>query len=380
MSMRAEGLAAHPPMGWNSWNTFGPHINEQLIFETADRMVDEGYLEAGYEYLVIDDCWSLKERDAEGRLVADPEKFPHGMKAVADYVHAKGLKFGMYSCAGTLTCAGYPASFDHEFLDAETFASWDVDFLKYDFCYFPRTADCKTHYRRIAMALKACGRPILLSACNWGVEDPWTWMQGAGAQMYRSTGDINESFRSIMDIADSQEPNLAYNGPYCWNDMDMLVVGMYGKGNVAFTGGCTDAEYRTHFALWCLFSVPLMMGADLRDLRVESKALLLNKDLIAIDQDPEARAPYRLWDEKDGRRSYCKHLSDGTYVLAYFNPSEQDAQVNSNFEDAGLQFAAGYAMELTDVFTGEVIRRTEYYNPIVPAHDCKVYKARLVRR
>ncbi len=373
-------LAPLPPMGWNSWNTFGPHISEQLIFEIADRMAADGYLEAGYNYLVIDDCWSKRERGADGRLEADPEKFPHGMKAVADYVHSKGLKFGMYSCAGTLTCAGYPASFDHEFLDAQTFADWGVDFLKYDFCYFPKTADGRTHYRRMAMALKATGRPILLSACNWGVEGPWDWMRGAGAQMYRSTGDINDSFRSIMDIADSQEENLSSNSPYCWNDMDMLVVGMYGKGNVAFTSGCNDAEYRTHFALWCLFGVPLMIGADLRSLNDTSKALLLNRDLLAIDQDPEARPPYRLWEEKDGRRSYFKHLADGSYVLAYCNPSDSDAQVNANFADAGLPFAAGYALELTDVFTGETCRHTEYYNPVVPAHDCLVYRVKLVKR
>ncbi len=378
--MEAALLGQRPPMGWNSWNTFGTHINEQLICEIADRMVEDGYLEAGYDYLVIDDCWAEKVRDENDRLVPDHIKFPHGMKAVADYVHSKGLKFGMYSCAGTLTCAGYPASFDHEFVDVQTFADWGVDFLKYDFCYFPRTADCKTHYRRMAIALKATGRPILLSACNWGVEEPWEWMRGAGAQMYRSTGDINESFRSIMDIADSQEANLGYNGAYSWNDMDMLVVGMYGKGNVAFTGGCTDAEYRTHFALWCLFGVPLMIGADLRGLNEISRELLLNRELIQIDQDPEGRAPYRLWDEKDGRRSYFRHLADGSYGLAYFNPADSEAQVNANFEDAGLPYSAGYALELTDVFTGETITKAEYYNPVVPAHDCLVYRARLVKR
>ena len=356
-------LAFLPPMGWNSWNTFGPDINETLIMEMADRMVEDGYLEAGYNYLVIDDCWALKERDENGRLVADPEKFPHGMQYLADYVHGKGLKFGMYSCAGTLTCAGYPASFDHEFVDADTFASWGVDFLKYDFCYFPKTADGKMHYRRMAMALKEAGKthdhPILLSACNWGVDDSWEWMRSTGAGMYRSTGDINDSFRSIMDIADSQEANLGYNGPFCWNDMDMLVVGMYGKGNVAFTDGCNDAEYRTHFALWCLFGVPLMIGGDLRSLSEESKKLLLNKELIRIDQDPEARPPYRLWEERDGRRSYFKHLGDGEYVLAYVNPSSSDAQVSANFEDAGLPYAAGYALEMTNVFTGEKMTKTE---------------------
>ena len=160
-----------PPMGWNSWNTFGEHINEQLIFQTADAMVEKGLPQKGYEYLVIDDCWSLKERDGQGRLVADPEKFPHGMKAVADYVHSKGLKFGMYSCAGNLTCAGYPGSFEHEFIDAETFAEWGVDFLKYDYCYHSPIIPGKYLYRRMGLALENCGRDILFSACSWGVDE-----------------------------------------------------------------------------------------------------------------------------------------------------------------------------------------------------------------
>ena len=157
-----------PPMGWNSWNTFGENINEKLIMETADKMVEQGLLDCGYEYLVIDDCWSLRKRDEEGRLIADPEKFPHGMKAVADYVHSKGLKFGMYSCAGNLTCAGYPGSFEHEFIDADTFASWGVDFLKYDYCYHSNIIPGKYLYRRMGIALENCGRDILFSACSWG--------------------------------------------------------------------------------------------------------------------------------------------------------------------------------------------------------------------
>ena len=161
-----------PPLGWNSWNTFASNINEALIREMADFMVNEGYRDAGYEYLVIDDCWSLKQRGADGRLVPDPEKFPHGMKAVADYVHSKGLKFGMYSCAGVRTCAGYPGSYDHEFVDAQTFADWGVDFLKYDYCNFPSSGNCKARYLTMSMALKATGREILFSACNWASRSP----------------------------------------------------------------------------------------------------------------------------------------------------------------------------------------------------------------
>ena len=202
-------IAERPPMGWNSWNTFGKDINEELIFETADTMVEKGYLEAGYTYLVIDDCWALKERDEKGDLVPDPEKFPHGMKAVADYVHSKGLKFGMYSCAGILTCAGYPSSYDHEFQDAALFASWGVDYLKYDYCNFPKNADGMNRYHTMSMALKATGREICFAACNWGSEQSWNWMRSIGAHTYRSTGDIFDNFRSFMGIFQSQLDHLA---------------------------------------------------------------------------------------------------------------------------------------------------------------------------
>ena len=185
-----------PPMGWNSWNTFGEKINESLIKETADCMAASGLKDAGYDYLVIDDCWSLKERDAQGRLVADPAKFPNGMKAVADYVHSKGLKFGMYSCAGNLTCAGYPGSYEHEFTDAETFASWGVDFLKYDYCYHSPIVAGKYLYRRMGLALENCGRDILFSACSWGADETHEWMKESGASMWRSTGDIFDTWNS----------------------------------------------------------------------------------------------------------------------------------------------------------------------------------------
>ena len=193
-----------PPLGWNTWNTFAADINEQLILESADAMVNEGLLEAGYNYLVIDDIWHLKERDENGRMVPDPEKFPHGMKYVADYVHSKGLKFGMYSCAGYLTCAGYPASYDYEWIDAQTFAEWGVDFLKYDFCFHPMTVRPDILYKRMALALANCGRDILFSACSWGSENTKQWIKETGADMWRSTGDINDSWESVKMLSQSQ--------------------------------------------------------------------------------------------------------------------------------------------------------------------------------
>lgn len=386
-------IAQTAPMGWNSWNTFGENISDQLIRETADAMVEQGYRDAGYEYLVIDDCWSLRERDAEGKLVADPAKFPHGMKAVADYVHSKGLKFGMYSCAGIRTCAGYPSSYDHEFVDAQTFADWGVDFLKYDFCNFPDSADCKTRYATMSMALKATGRDILFSACNWGKEDPWSWMRSIGVQMYRSTGDIQDNFISFTSILRSQIPNFCMSGNFCFNDIDMLTVGMYGRGNVAFGNACTDSDYRTQFALWALFSAPLMLGGDIRNMNDFCKQLVLNRNLIRINQDIESRNPYQVFDGKaqygapdwwnnadHTALTFIKHMSDGEFAIGYFNLGEKAGEVSFTFADAGLPYGSGYGFELTDAFTGEKLGvKRDYFNPVVPPHDCAVYLARIAR-
>ena len=392
-------LAQTPPMGWNSWNTFGEHITEKLIRQTAAVMVERGYLAAGYEYQVIDDCWSLRERDENGLLVPDPEKFPHGMKAVADYVHSKGLKFGMYSCAGTRTCAGYPSSFDHEFVDARTFAEWGVDFLKYDFCNFPKNGDCRMRYLTMSMALKASGREILFSACNWGQQEPWQWMRSIGVHMYRSTGDIMDNYVSFTDIAKSQIENLSMSATGCFNDMDMLTVGMFGKGNVGLGRVCTYEEYRMEFALWCLFGVPLMMGSDMRTLDPACEALLKNADLIRIDQDAECRPPYVLRradvggpnpDAKEGEYpwknypdtafTFIRHLSDNEFALGFFNLSSCDASIPCEFTDAGLPYPSGMGLSLRDVFTGEELGvKRDFFNPRVPAHDCRLYLCRLVK-
>lgn len=392
-------IAAKPPMGWNSWNTFGNRIDEALIKQTAEIMVEKGYRDAGYTYLIIDDCWALKERDGQGRLVPDPEKFPHGMKAVADYVHEKGLKFGMYSCAGILTCAGYPSSYDHEFQDAQQFADWGVDYLKYDFCNFPENADCQNRYHMMSMALKATGREILFAACNWGKEDSWNWMRSIGAHTYRSTGDIFDNFRSFMGIFQSQLEHLCQSGPYCFNDMDMLTVGMFNQGNVAIGKPCTEGEYRMQFSLWCLAGVPLIMGADIRSLSPEMEKLLLNPALIAIDQDAECRPPYLLGKRsvavpeedtenaveplrmvKDKLYTFIKHLADREFVIAYYNLFEEEREISCIFADAGVPYASGYGFRMQDVFSGEDLGvKRDYHIVSVPGHDCKLYRCRLER-
>ena len=363
-----------PPMGWNTWNTFGHVPSDELIRTTADAMVDNGLLAAGYEYLVIDDCWALKERDANGRLVPDPEKFPNGMKALADYVHSKGLKFGMYSCCGTMTCAGYPSSYDYEFIDAETFASWGVDFLKYDHCYKPGNEPSDLLYRKMGLALANCGRDILFSACSWGVNETHKWIKTTGAHMWRSTGDINDSWPSIKDIYEKNKELQPFNGQGCFNDMDMLVIGMNGKGLVG-VAGCTDEEYRTHFNIWCMFASPLMIGCDIRNMTDETKAILLNKDVIAIDQDPAARQPYQIgWD------SWARHLDNGDLALMYVNTTDKERYFAVSLRDLGLERVNGKKLVVTDLWSKETFEADNVIKTPVPAHGSKLYRCKVVDR
>ncbi len=346
-------IVTRPPMGWNSWNTFGENISEELVMEAADALVSTGLRDAGYTYVVIDDCWSLRERNAEGKIVADPAKFPHGMKYLADYIHSKGLKFGMYSCAGTKTCAGYPGSFGHEFVDAQMFADFGVDFLKYDFCFKPRMANGPMLYNKMGMALRATGRDILYSACNWGSDDVWTWIHSTGAHMYRSTGDLGDNFQLMKDIAYSQIPKQGFNAPNCFNDPDMLIVGMYNKGNVGW-GGCNDAEYMIHFSLWCMMSAPLMIGCDIRNLSDEALKILTNKELLAIDQDPAVRQALRLpCDKGDDQLVMFKHLEDGDYAIAMYNFSDKPDKNTFFLHDIGLGTETGYGLTLENLITGE---------------------------
>ena len=368
-----------PPMGWNSWNTFGENINEKMIFETADVMAESGLRDKGYEYLVIDDCWSLRERDENGRLVPDPEKFPHGMKAVADYVHSKGLKFGMYSCAGNMTCAGYPGSYEHEFVDAETFASWDVDFLKYDYCYHSPILHGKYLYRRMGLALENCGRDILFSACSWGADETHEWIKETGASMWRSTGDIFDTWDSVKDLVAQQEKLHPYNGVGCFNDMDMLIVGMHGKGNVGLAG-CSDVQYQTHYALWAFLGSPLMIGCDIRSMSDETKAILMDKDIIAVNQDPAGRQPYQVLAHPD-YPVWAKQMDNGDIVLAYFNLGEHNFNQFVTWADIGIERSSGVKLEVTDLWSKQTLGTFDTgieFGAVVP-HGCRILRCRVVR-
>lgn len=341
-----------PVMGWNTWNTFGEKINEELIMQTADKIVELGYRDCGYEYIIIDDCWSEKKRDKTGRLVPDKKKFPHGMKYLADYIHSKGLKFGMYSDCGFWTCAQYPGSFGYEYIDAQTFAEWEIDYLKYDFGFFPETASFKSAYLTMAQALRNSGRDIILAACNWGVGEPWKWMRSHGADTYRSTHDIEDNNESFVKIFKSQCENLENSAAGCYNDLDMLTVGMYGKGNVG-KGGCTYEEYEMHFAMWAFLGTPLIIGGDIRNLDEKCRKLLQNKALIAINQDKDNRPPFRATNYFEEGYVLCRLLENGDFAIAMFNFHDQEILIHVSFDDLGIRSNQGYGVHLTNVFNGE---------------------------
>ena len=340
-----EGVADTPQMGWSSWNCFMTDINEDLIKATADAMVDLGLVEAGYVYLNLDDGWH-GERDASGFVLEDREKFPSGMKALADYLHAKGLKLGIYSDAGDFTCACYTGSRGHEYQDAITYAHWGVDYLKYDW-YFTTNANAKGSYTLMRNALRKAGRPILFSICEWGVNKPWEWAQDVG-HSWRTTGDIGPVFApvpvsydeqgrrrwkpmSVLEIIDRNEPLREYAGPGHWNDPDMLEV-----GNSATVDGVfydmTESEDRAHFTMWCMMAAPLILGNDLTKITPETLAIITNKGMIAVDQDPLGIQGLRTKNE-DGLQYWFKPLSDGAWAFCVMNTREEDVTVSLDWSE-----------------------------------------------
>ncbi len=389
-----------PAMGWNSWNTFAENINEEVVLRSADILVESGLKDAGYEYVVIDDCWSMRERDENGRLVVDTEKFPHGMKYVADYIHSKGLKFGMYSCAGAMTCARFPASYEHEFIDAQTFAEWGVDYLKYDYCFHSIGTPGHLLYKRMGIALANCGRDILFSACSWGADDTRVWIKETGANSWRSTGDIFDKWESMRDICRYQLKYMEYNGQGCFNDLDMLIVGMHGQGHVG-EGGCTYDEYFTHFAFWCMYGSPLMLGNDIRNMDEDTRKIVMNKDLIRINQDKKCCQPFFVGRrmDKNYKRStdndlyysnypediviMARYLDDGKIAVGLFNFSDGGTHNwDSVFltESVGIPESSGKKLKLKDVETGEISYSKNGVVEVRPvgAHSSVVYIAEVV--
>ena len=339
-------LAPTPPMGWNSWNKFGCNINEALVRQQADAMVASGMKDAGYQYIVIDDCWQ-KSRDADGNIVADPERFPSGIKALADYVHSKGLKFGLYSDAGALTCGGRPGSAGHEFQDARQYAKWGVDYLKYDWCHTgPRNAEAA--YTIMAKALRASGRDIVLSICEWGVNQPERWAPAVG-HLWRTTGDIFDAWEGKKDwsigmtnILDLQAERWRHSSPNAWNDPDMLEVG---------NGGMTSTEYESHFSLWAMLAAPLVAGNDLSTMDADTRRILTNRDVIAVDQDPLGQQGRRIW--KQGEQEiWARPLKGGEHAVVLFNRGKAPAEMKVSWDQ--LNLPPGLKARVKDLWSKKV--------------------------
>jgi alpha-galactosidase len=357
-----NGLARTPPMGWNSWNKFGCAVNEQLIREMADAIVTSGMKDAGYVYLVIDDCWQI-DRDAQGNILADPQRFPSGMKALADYVHSKGLKFGLYSDAGTLTCQKRPGSRGYEFQDARQYAAWGVDYLKYDWCS-TATQNAPASYSIMRDALLKAGRPIVFSICEWGTSKPWLWAKDVG-NLWRTTGDIQDCWdckrdwggMGVVHILDLQDGLESYAGPGHWNDPDMLEVG---------NEGMTITEYRAHFSLWCILAAPLMAGNDLRNMTNEVKEILTNGEVIAVDQDSLGMQGRRV--KRDGDREvWTKQLAAGGRAVVLFNRGPKSQEISVSWTEIG--YPQQIAAQVRDLWAHKDLGKlTGKFSAEVPSH------------
>lgn len=310
-------IANTPPMGWNSWNKFGCDVNEKLIMEVADAMASNGMRDAGYQYIVIDDCWQVG-RDENGEIIVDKDRFPNGMKYLADYIHSKGLKFGIYSCAGTKTCQGRPGGRGYEFQDARTYARWGVDYLKYDWCN-SSTQNAQASYEIMRNALYAAGRPVVFSLCEWGRSKPWEWAKDVG-HLWRTTEDIVDRWDAMISIFDEQKDLAKYAGPGHWNDPDMLEVG---------NGGMSTEEYRTHFSLWCMLAAPLMAGNDLQNMTKEILGILTNKEMIAINQDTLGKQAFCFRDNGD-YEIWVKKLAEEEKAVCLLNRSDEVKTVEVN--------------------------------------------------
>lgn len=364
-------IAPTPPMGWNSWNKFGCNVSEDMIKEMADAMVSSGMRDAGYQYIVIDDCWQV-DRDADGNIVPDPERFPHGMKALADYVHSLGLKFGLYSCAGSLTCQGRPGSKGYQYQDARTYAKWGVDYLKFDWCSNDGQ-NAEAAYRTMSEALKAAGRPIVFSICEWGENKAWEWAKGIG-HLWRVTPDIRACFDcsfdwggvGVLQCIDADADLYPYAGPGHWNDAEMLEVG---------NGELTHDENVAHFSMWSMLAAPLMSGNDLRSMDYETLQILTNKEVIAVDQDSLGQQGIRFMKMGD-REIWAKPLSGKEIAVCFLNRGTSEWNLDYNWHDQTMYFARDinfkkYEYTVRDLWKHENIGTSEdRLKATIPGHAC----------
>jgi len=351
-----NGLVRTPPMGWNSWNKFAGRVDDSIVRAAADAMVASGMAKVGYTYINIDDTWQ-GQRDKSGRITGN-KKFPD-MKALCDYVHSKGLKIGIYSSPGPTTCAGYEGSFGHEELDAQTYAEWGFDYLKYDWCSAAeiyKDEEMRPVYQKMGEALQKTGRPIVYSLCQYGRDDVWGWGAKVGGNLWRTTGDINDHWERMDEIGFSQFAIQHYMKPGHWNDPDMLEVG---------NGGMTNDEYRTHMSLWCLLAAPLLAGNDLSSMTEETREILMNTEVIAIDQDRAAN-PAKLATPLGKHVVAYRKLSDGSTAVAFFNR-------NAKEDEIGVEWAAveieGGNIQARDLWKHQDVQVSPTrYSTKVPAH------------
>jgi alpha-galactosidase len=357
-----NGVARTPPMGWNSWNKFGCDVSEDLIKQAADAVVKSGMKDAGYQYVVIDDCWQVS-RDPAGNIVPDPQRFRSGMKALADYIHAQGLKFGLYSDAGTGTCQNRPGGRGYEFQDARQYAAWGVDYLKYDWCNHS-TQNSEASYSTMRDALQKSGRLIVFSLCEWGSTKPWLWAKDVG-NLWRSTGDISDRWEGapkshelgVVQILDLQDGLESYAGPGHWNDPDMLEVG---------NGGMNLTEYRAHFSMWCLLAAPLMAGNDIRGMTGDIRDILINKEVIAVDQDALGREGRRV-KSSGGLEVWAKQLMDGGRAVALLNRTAGEAGITVSWNDIG--YPSHLAAKVRDLWAHRDLgEKTGSFQATVPSH------------
>lgn len=374
-AQKFDQLASTPPMGWNSWNGFGCNVDEKLIRDTADVIVSSGMKDAGYQYVVIDDCWQ-GTRDDRGFIGPNAGRFPSGMKALGDYIHSKGLKFGIYSDVGDKTCGGYPGSRGHEYQDAVTYASWGVDYLKYDWCNSAGLGAVGA-YTTMRDALYAAKRPIVLSICEWGENKPWEWAKSIG-HMWRTTGDIANCWDceenhgtwtklGVLKILDKQKPIRTYAGPGHWNDPDMLEVG----------NGMSVSEDRAHFSMWAMLAAPLIAGNDVRNMSQATREVLTNKDVIAIGQDRLGISAYPAITE-DGLEFWVKPLDNGAFAVCFLNRTGAAKDVEFNWKDKYISDdsygrkidASKTPYKLRDIWAKRDLGTTDTpLKTAVPSHD-----------